>query len=230
MVNKGDAIGWNDWRGLPIEQQMGWRIPITTMFNISHFRRTHPVILVSDFLRLHNLSADTERSNGIWARSLYHEHANVFDGDPERKPSLFVIENSWYDPPGLNRVEELPVEMRVRGQWDETRGDPTKGESGSWGNAVNTPTSRSLQAAIPGGKSVLSWEDARGVLQAALVQEDEDRNLSGNSERLIIVEESRDDSGLKMERRWNLSTDENMERILHLNGWEVLHTYSGAQV
>lgn len=28
MVNRGDAIGWGEWRGLPIEKQMGWRVPV----------------------------------------------------------------------------------------------------------------------------------------------------------------------------------------------------------
>lgn len=28
MVNRNDAVGSDEWRELPIEQQMAWRIPI----------------------------------------------------------------------------------------------------------------------------------------------------------------------------------------------------------
>jgi len=44
-------------------------------------------------LRLHNLSADTEGSSGSWLRTEYHQQANIFESDPEKKPSLHVIEN-----------------------------------------------------------------------------------------------------------------------------------------
>jgi len=46
----------------------------------------------------------------------------------------------------------------------------------------------------------------------------------------LIVEEPHDNPGSNPKRRWNLSTDENIERILQLSGWEALYTYSGAQV
>src|SRR5882762_4686690 len=36
MVNKGDAVGWDEWRDMPIEKQMGFRIPISVMVNITH--------------------------------------------------------------------------------------------------------------------------------------------------------------------------------------------------
>ncbi|KAI0308457.1 hypothetical protein OF83DRAFT_1180803, partial [Amylostereum chailletii] len=42
MVNKGDAIGWEEWRTLPIEQQMGWRLPMSLMLNLTHIREKHP--------------------------------------------------------------------------------------------------------------------------------------------------------------------------------------------
>jgi hypothetical protein len=52
MVNKGDAIGWGEWRDLPIEQQMGFRIPIAVMLDIPHLRKTHNVITIAEYLRL----------------------------------------------------------------------------------------------------------------------------------------------------------------------------------
>lgn len=159
MVNKGDAIGWDEWRHLPIEQQMAWRIPITTMFNVTRLRQTHPVILVSDYLRLHNLSADSEGSSGSWLRNEYHQHANIFESDPEKKPSLHVIENWWYDPSGVIRVDMLPMEMRVRGNWSEEGGNPSADMAGSWGAEVETEINRKLHE-LSKDKSVLSWEEA----------------------------------------------------------------------
>jgi hypothetical protein len=53
MVNKGDAIGWEEWRKLPYEQQMGFRIPITLMFDLPRLRARYPIITASEYLRLH---------------------------------------------------------------------------------------------------------------------------------------------------------------------------------
>jgi hypothetical protein len=223
MYNRGDAIGWDDWRKLSIEEQMAWRIPITTMFNVTHLRRTHPVILISDYLRLHNLSADVEYSNGAWLRDTYHEHANVFESDPQKKPSLQVIENAWYDPTGTNRVDVLPRDMRMRGNWSEELGDPIQGQRGGWGNHTVTAASRLLLAAVPADKSVLPWEDARAALQAAVPEQKHERDVAENS-----ISGGEIPPTPNTGHRWNVSTDEELERVLRLNGWEVLYTYSGA--
>lgn len=65
MLNKGDAIGSNEWRELPIEQQMGFRIPISVMVNMTHLRNRQPVITVSEYLRLHGQNSEIESSNGF---------------------------------------------------------------------------------------------------------------------------------------------------------------------
>jgi len=61
MVNRGDAVGSDDWRELPIEQQMAFRIPISTMINLPHLRAHQPVITVSEYLRLHGLDRRPSR-------------------------------------------------------------------------------------------------------------------------------------------------------------------------
>lgn len=47
MVNRGDAIGWGEWRNLPIEKQMGWRIPI----EVCHLSYPNELELTSGFCR-----------------------------------------------------------------------------------------------------------------------------------------------------------------------------------
>lgn len=173
------------------------------MFNVTHLRRTHPVILISDYLRLHNLPADTEGSNGAWLRREYHDHANVFESNPERKPSLRVIENGWFDPDDIIRVDMLPTDMKIRGNWSDTGGDSSRGWGGFWENDLTTTINSFLHAALPKDKSLLSWEEALTALQAAIAEEN------------------------KTQLQDMPSTDEEVERLLQLNGWEILYTFRG---
>ncbi|KZT51862.1 hypothetical protein CALCODRAFT_442453 [Calocera cornea HHB12733] len=93
MVNRGDAIGWDEWRAWPIEKQMGWKIPIGMMIDLSHLRETHAVVTMGEYLKLHNLSPDIEQGNGQWSDNTYHM--------PSR-----AIPNSWWDPPDVIRVDQ----------------------------------------------------------------------------------------------------------------------------
>lgn len=235
MVNKGDAIGWDEWRKLPIEEQMAWKIPITNMLNLTHLRHTHPVILTSEYLRMHNFSEDSEWRNGAWLRVSYHDHANITQSDPKKRPTLHVIENHWFDPKGLNRVDVLPEAVKSRGEWSDDGGDPLKGETGSWGKNVTTTTSRLLFAALPHDRDVLSWDEARSVLETMTPEEDgiqyksisplDNGEIPGaDEEGDVEIGEGR--QGLV--RRWDVSKDETLEAVLRLNGWEVLYTFSGA--
>ncbi|KAG2032417.1 hypothetical protein BDR03DRAFT_903722 [Suillus americanus] len=151
MVNRGDATAKDEWRQLPIEKQMAWRIPVSLMFNLTHLRETHAVITVSDYLRLHNISADVETTNGHWDTDLYHRGANIFS-DSRVEPSLYVIKNEWYDA-GVIRVDQLPQTMRERGGWNITHG-----QVGSWAITEETPLSKALHDAMTSGASVLDWD------------------------------------------------------------------------
>jgi hypothetical protein len=188
------------------------------MFNLTHLRRSHPVILTSEYLRLHNLSADVESSNGAWSRTAYHEHANVFDSATGKRPSLQVIENSWFDPKGINRVDVLPDEMKLRGNWSEEFGDHTNGRRGDWGATVTTTVSHLLSDALPQGQSILFWEQAREVLQATPPDVSQEHAVDKNSI----------DSAAKIRLHRDVSSDEGLEGVLRSNGWEVLYTYDGA--
>jgi hypothetical protein len=114
MVNRGDAMGSDEWRELPIEQQMGFRIPISIMMDLPRLRERGPVITASEFLRLHGQDPKIESGNGHWSRELYHSQANIFVSNRTKTPSLFVIENDWYDPPGTVRVDYISQEMKER--------------------------------------------------------------------------------------------------------------------
>ncbi|KAG8936607.1 hypothetical protein FRC02_000600 [Tulasnella sp. 418] len=100
MVNRGDAIGWAEWRDLPIEQQMGWRIPMENMIDLPHLRKTYSVVLIREYLEMHGLDPGIEWSNGAWHDKDYHRNTK-----PES--TLAVIPNKDYDPSGVVRVDTL---------------------------------------------------------------------------------------------------------------------------
>ncbi|QRW19286.1 O-FucT domain protein [Rhizoctonia solani] len=89
MVNRGDAIGWGEWRNLPIEKQMGWRIPIGVMLDMNHLRKAHPVVTVAEYLQLNGMSPSIEWSNGAWHREMYQNDGKI---------SIHEIPNNEYDP------------------------------------------------------------------------------------------------------------------------------------
>ncbi|CAE6424929.1 unnamed protein product [Rhizoctonia solani] len=99
MVNRGDAIGWGEWRNLPMEKQMGWRVPIGLMLDMNHLRKAHPVITVAEYLQLNGMSPSIEWSNGAWHREMYQNDGKV---------SIHEIPNNEYDPEPTVRVEMLP--------------------------------------------------------------------------------------------------------------------------
>lgn len=202
MVNRNDAIGSSEWRNLPPVQQMAFRIPISTMLNITLLRQTQPVILLSDYLRLHGLTPEIEQSNGVWHRELYHSRTNIMTG---KKPTLFVIKNKWYDPSGTLRVDVLPHAIRERGIWTLGVGDDVTGPIGRWketrDDSVDVVAKCLDSAARDRGRGWLEWNEAR-------------RAVLGCEPSIVLVEDG------------NLS-DRTLERFVMNNGWEVVHTYRG---
>ncbi|KAG6379179.1 hypothetical protein JVT61DRAFT_11621 [Boletus reticuloceps] len=165
MINRGDAINSDEWRNLPEEQQMGWKVPMSVMLNLTHLRRSHPVITVAEYLRLHDLSPELELSNGQWDTQKFHQNPSV-DDTQGKPPSLHVIENGWYDPQDLNRVDGLTEEMKSRGQWDSLLGDPAKDEHGGWPSPIRSNAYLALEQALSGRQHVLEFDRARSVLQS----------------------------------------------------------------
>lgn len=170
MVDRGKAVGSDEWKDLPVEQQVAWRIPITMMLNITHVRRYQPVLLVSEYLQLHNLPVDIEKSDGSWDRSAYHTSPSIPTDDPEQKNDLFVIENDWFDPTGTNRVDIIHTDMKERGRWTPNHDLSETGAGGYWDNVQKTAGYLKLEAALAEDRHVLEWHEARTALWAELSQ------------------------------------------------------------
>lgn len=209
VVNKGDAVGLDEWRDWPKEEQLNWRLPITNMINMTKIREHQPVVTVSEFLRLHGISPVRERSNGAWDRSGYHVNPPIYASDPGHdsasKPSLFVVQNGWYDPAKVIRVDYIPEDMKTRGGWTIGSANSTTkveqvmpGRFGAWSDTLKTKVNKLLTAKLSGDDGYLNWDKVVDALEEAKVLE---------SGRI---------------------TDAEIERILQSNGWEVMHTFEGA--
>jgi hypothetical protein len=163
MVNRGDALGSDEWRELPIEKQMAFRIPISIMIDLPHLRAHHPVITVSEYLRLHELDPEAQSSRGSWERESYHARPNVFESNKTKTPSLFVIKNQWYDPSGSTRVDYIPQAMKERGNWERYSPSQSQETGGYWPFVVPTDVSRRLANDNSG---VLDLDAAKRVLSS----------------------------------------------------------------
>ena len=168
MVNKGDALGSNQWRELPIEQQMGFRVPISAIVNVTHLRNRQPVITASEYLRLHGQDPENESSDGFWPRESYHTHANVFETNKTKTPSLFVIKNHWYEYGGTNRVNYIPEAMKRRGHLERIPSPEDFDIVHYWPPLEPTELSRSLSRAMPWDRSLMPWDTAKDVLKESL--------------------------------------------------------------
>ena len=199
MVYRGDAVGLDTWRRLPTEQQMAFRIPISIMMDLPRLRAQHPVITVSEYLRLHGQDPECESSRGSWERELFLSHPNVFESNKTKTPSLFVIENQWYEPSGSNRVDYIPQAMKERGNWERYSTSQSRESSGYWPLVEPTELSERLKDALRDFPDVLDWDTAKHIL--------------GTSE---------------LESQVDLDDDEVVEDVLNANGWEVLHTFFSA--
>ena len=171
MVNRGDAVGLDEWRELPIEQQMAFRIPISIMIDLPHLRAHYPVITVSEYLRLHGLDPEAESSSGSWQRESYHTHFNVLGSNKTKTPSLFVIKNEWYDPSGSTRVDYIPQAMKERGNWEPHSPSQNQESGGYWPFAEPTDVSKRLESRNSG---VLDLDAAKRVLMSSKLEPEVD--------------------------------------------------------
>jgi hypothetical protein len=200
MVNRGDAVDRDDWRNLPMDKQMAFRIPISTMLDLPLLRARHPVIILSEYLRLHGLDPEIEASNGQWRKESYHTQPNVFESNRTKTPSLFVVENHWYMPVpsgwGTIRVDYIPQAMKDRGDWQPYSTSGTQETAGYWPFAVPTDISTRL-AKVTEMQGVMDWDTVKLTLREA-------------SELVPDVD---------------LEDDKALEEVLNANGWEVVHTF-----
>ncbi len=158
-----DALHHDEWRGLPLEQQMGFKIPIELMINITHLRRAHAVVTTAEYLRLHGQNPLTEASDGRWTRNVYHIRPNLVTG---QIPSLAVIKNAGYDPQGVVRVDRILEDDAA--EQNSSLADPRVVEA--------------LFSALPDGKHVLDWKKTKRALRVF--------NISGELEMERVVAEN----------------------------------------
>ncbi|KAF8481624.1 hypothetical protein DFH94DRAFT_825446 [Russula ochroleuca] len=179
MVNRGDAVGSEEWRELPIEQQMAFRIPISVMLDLRHLRARHPVITVSEYLRLHGQDPDSESSNGSWLRESYHTYPNVFESNRTKTPSPSIIHHHWYDPSGTTRVDYIPKEMKEWGNWERYSSSDILESGGYWPFMVPTNISRRLVNATPENAVVMDWDTAKDALRSSELDPEDVLNANG---------------------------------------------------
>jgi len=196
MVNRGDAVGSDEWRELPLEDQMAFRIPISMMIDLPHLRARHPVITVSEYLRLHGQDPEAESSRGHWQRELYHAQPNVFESNKTKTPSLFVIKNQWYKPSGSHRVDYIPQAMKEQGDWERYSPSQSQESGGNWSFVEPTNISKRLTDLSNFRAGVLDWDAAKRILGT-----------------------------FEFEPKVDFDDDKAVEVVLNANGWEILYTF-----
>ncbi|KAF8575349.1 hypothetical protein K439DRAFT_1370155 [Ramaria rubella] len=98
FVERSEVVGWDSWSGAPLST-IAWHIPLPVMLDIPHLRKSHPVILASEFFELHGLDPSLESFAGDWNRGYYEPNLTF--------PSIHVIPNGEYDPSYVIRVDTL---------------------------------------------------------------------------------------------------------------------------
>jgi len=93
MVNRGDAMGSDQWRLLSWEEQMGWKVPMEKMIDMQGLRDAHAVVTMSEYLSLRSLPPNLEQGNGQWSDDIYQVQSRS-------------IPNSEWDPPEVIRVDQ----------------------------------------------------------------------------------------------------------------------------
>jgi hypothetical protein len=171
MVNRGDVLESDEWRELPTEQQMAFRIPISVMVDLPRLRAQYPVITVSEYLRLHGQDPEGESIRGLWQKELYHSYPNVFESNKTKTPSLFVIENQWYEPSDTKRVDHIPQVMKERGNWERYSPSQRQDTGGYWQSVVPTEISKRL---ANGDSGILEWDTAKRILRSSELEPEVD--------------------------------------------------------
>ncbi|KAF8266933.1 hypothetical protein EI94DRAFT_1830358, partial [Lactarius quietus] len=165
---------------------------------MTNLRNQQPVITASEYLRLHCQDPESESSSGFWPRHSYHTHPNVFEANKTKTPSLFLIENHWYDPQGATRVDYIPEAMKRRGNLERHPGpDNYDGNAEYWPTLEPSELSGVLYEAMLEHGYSLEWDTAKEVLVNC-------SDLIGDV---------------------NLDDDEVVEELLNAHDWEVLHTF-----
>ncbi|KAH8993710.1 hypothetical protein EDB92DRAFT_374969 [Lactarius akahatsu] len=189
------ATGLDQWR--VADQRIDFRIPISVIVNMTHLHTRQPVITAAEYLRLHGQDPESESSSGFWPRQSYHTHPNVFETNKTKTPSLFVIENDWYEPRGSIRVDYIPEAMKRRGKLERHPGPGNyDGSTNYWPPLEPTELSSDLAEILRWQNSAIAWYIAKHIVKSS-------------------------DRGEGV----NLDDDGEIEDLLNAHGFEVLHTF-----
>ncbi|GJJ13806.1 hypothetical protein Clacol_008063 [Clathrus columnatus] len=132
-VSRENSVGWGEPREEP-ERNMAWQLPIEIMIDLPKLRSYYPVILTSEFMKLHGLDPSNELLTGHWNQDI-HKHPNM--------ASFYVIPNYLFDDdifrvdtiqPFLSDGESAEIETEVDLVLREVAGEEKN--SLSWDTAV----------------------------------------------------------------------------------------------
>ncbi len=110
QIVKGDAMHRDEWDNLPWTQRIAWKIPTSMMVDLPHLRKSHNVVLVSEYLRLQGIDPKKETTDGSWSRVTYQKKIS----------DLRTIPNGKYDPNDILRVDNLGALSKVSREVDHS--------------------------------------------------------------------------------------------------------------
>ncbi|EJT97137.1 hypothetical protein DACRYDRAFT_102540 [Dacryopinax primogenitus] len=102
QVNRGDAVGIDEWRGLPQEEQQAWVLPIERMVDIDRLRGAGwSVVTGVEFNSLEGLD-QWEMGNGTFPRELPFPK----DINAHAPLTIYHIPNEAYEPNNTIRIDQ----------------------------------------------------------------------------------------------------------------------------
>jgi hypothetical protein len=227
MINKNDAIHTDQWRKLPLDQQMSWYIPLEVMIDIPRLRAKHPILLMTEYLLLQGLDPKRETTNGWWDRSYYHQG--------EEQPDFYFIPNKAYEPDGVVRVDTIS-HLGRRDLVDDLD-DPNEVDESNATNVTDTTDSMNSTASIDSTTStnstapINSTETATPVDAISLMTLEWSQRLDSKLHQLLLEERKLvldwTEAKIVMTDVMMVTNETLVEIALEKAGWVVVHTFEG---
>jgi hypothetical protein len=214
MINKNDAIHSDQWRNLPMDDQMAWYIPLEIMIDIPSLRSKQPVILLSEYLLLQGLDLDRETTNGGWDRSYYHSGLD--------QPDLYIIPNRKFDPEGIVRVDSYVPKTHITRSLDglepfirlvnstSTSTTPTSTSNSTNSNSTSTNSTNPMDA-----NAMSQWAYNLDYKLIEFTESKKKWAINWLEAKMIISE------------FLTITNDTIVEDVLERIGWAITHTYEG---
>jgi hypothetical protein len=246
MVNRNDALHSDEWKDIPLDQQMGWLIPLEMMIDVPYLRSQDPsfsapkfrhnVLLMSEFLVLQGLNETYIKPDGSWDREYYHSGVDFeyWGTHHEAALDLGVVRNDDYEPQGVVRVDTVFPMM------GSSHRQPPKR---SWANGLNytggspnrpsgNPNHPSNSSNVHGDKEFgkppkvepVSFAQSCNTMLHDELNRKEDTSVLEWGFAIWVVDKAAREHNITVEG------DEEIEAALNDAGWAVLHTWEGAYV